>query len=78
MIVKKDLSNRAVRNRLSMIQNGAGFGERDPYSSDCYYPYSLIGVLCPVNGEIVVEDLSVKHRRIFITDVMSTYIEGAD
>lgn len=71
---KKDI----LAERIKIIQNGTGFGERDIYSLDCYYPYRLVGVLCPLSGEIVVEDLSAKPLRTFVTNVMSVYIEGID
>lgn len=74
----KNQSNDTIQDRLVMIQNGIRFGEQDMYSSDCYYPYRLIGVLCPVTGEIVVEDLSVMPRKTFTTDIMSVHIEGVD
>lgn len=74
----KNQPNDTIQDRLVMIQSGTSFGEQDPYSPDCYYPYRLIGILCPVTGEIVVEDLSVIPRKTFTTDVMSVHIEGVD
>lgn len=70
--------NNTITERINIIQNGAGFGERDIYSPDCYYPYRLVGVLCPLSGEIVVKDLSAKPLRTFVTNIMFVYIEGID
>lgn len=72
------LDDKIIAKRLTAIQRGLEFGERDIYSLDNYFQYRLIGVLCPNTGEIVVEDLSTKPHKKFITNVMSVYIKGVD
>lgn len=77
-ISKSYSRQKIIEQRLAAIDNGAKFGEEDVYSTDSYFQYRLIGVFCPFDGRILVEDLSVKPHKKLVTDVMSIYIEGID
>ena len=64
--------------RLTAIQNGAIFGERDIYSlsEGDIYEYRLLEVLDSDTGDILVEDISTKPYKAFITNVNAVSIKG--
>lgn len=77
-ILSKNTEVIHIEHRLDAIRKGAGFGERDIFSVDAYYPYTLIEVISSATGDILVKDLSIKHPKPFVSNVMIVDIEAID